>query len=477
MNYRTWTPLRVNSLTVACLWLVAGALIATAGCQAGREPPQARFVKQIDWLSQGQWLKADLHTHTKFSDGAYSPGEVVDKAAAFACQVIAITDHSDRNLTAATPAYFDEIEAARKTHPEVLVLAGLEWNVPPHGGDEHASVYLAQSEKEGPLLAEFKAAFDDLDRAEHKTELADQALRWLAERGVAGGISPVVIYNHPNRKRDDSSQFVDELVHLRTVNNLIVGFEGGPGHQRHQPLGTYKQKQELVDRWDPAVATIGGAWDQLLAQGIDVWGAVANSDFHNDNPTDLHDFWPGEFSETWLYVPEKTSSGVLRALQAGSFFGVHGFIAREVQLCVDADGLARPAEAGETISILPGSQLRVQVKCLPSSTDWEGKPSALPTIELIAIEEAGAKQIASHTLTADSPQLQTTITPRGKFLVLRARTSRDRRRARPDVLYQSGTRNRAMTNRDEAREEQSALKGHHVKARGVELGCGLLRMR
>lgn len=46
------------------------------------------------------------------------------------------------------------------------------------------------------------------------------------------------------------------------------------------------------------MANIGDTWDQLLAAGLDVWGAEASSDFHHTSPQDLHDYWPGEFSET-----------------------------------------------------------------------------------------------------------------------------------------------------------------------------------
>ncbi len=92
------------------------ALLAALGFQAGcsHEPPKARFVHEVDWIGKGQWLKADLHAHTKFSDGSSSVAEVVDKAASFGCQVVAITDHGDRNLTAATQPYFEAIAEARK---------------------------------------------------------------------------------------------------------------------------------------------------------------------------------------------------------------------------------------------------------------------------------------------------------------------------------------------------------------------------
>jgi hypothetical protein len=413
-------------LPILCRKSFCFALLALVGCQArcSREPPKARFVHQIDWLDKGQWLKADLHAHTKFSDGGSTVAEVVDKAASFGCQVVAITDHGDRNLMAATQPYFEAIEEARKAHPEMIVLAGLEWNVPPFGGDQHANVFLPPVEREGPLLAQFKADFDELGRDDEGPALADQALQWLAKNCTANGLSPIVVYNHPTRKRAVSTDIVAEFVHMRQLNPLVMGMEGGPGHQRAKPLGSYRIPQELIDRWDPAVARIGDAWDQLLGQGIDVWGAQTDSDFHNDSPDDLHDYWPGEFAETWLYVPQKSRRGVFQALQAGTFFGVHGHIAREVQIQVEAAGLPRPAQAGETIAIPAGSDVKIQVKCKTPETDWEGKPNALSTIELIAIDEAGAKEVTKQPVTDAAPTLTFTLRPSAKGVVVRARGRR-----------------------------------------------------
>ena len=197
-------------------------------------------------------------------------------------------------------------------------VSGLEWNVPPYGGREHATVLVPDGPSEGARLAEFRQRFDDYDRADESKATAEAGLDWLA--GIAHDLplTPVVIYNHPSRKRTSSRSNVDDMVRWRSASDVVIGFEGGPGHQGRLPFGSYSDKEPTIDRWDPVVARPGDAWDQLLQRGYDVHGAVASSDFHNDNPADLNDFWPCQFAETWYYVPEKTVSGVLRAMRAGS---------------------------------------------------------------------------------------------------------------------------------------------------------------
>ena len=115
------------------------------GCQQPSAPPRAQFVRTIPWAGRGVWLKADTHTHTKFSDGGHTIAEVVAAAERHGCDVVAITDHGDDDLRAATPEYLAALQAARQQHPRLLILGGLEWNVPPWGGSEHATVLVPQA--------------------------------------------------------------------------------------------------------------------------------------------------------------------------------------------------------------------------------------------------------------------------------------------------------------------------------------------
>ncbi|MCG8584534.1 MAG: PHP domain-containing protein, partial [Pirellulales bacterium] len=328
-----------------------------AGASATTELRGPRFRREIPWAGRGTWMKVDTHIHTRFSDGSHSVDEVAAKALEYGCDAIAITDHADRDLQAATPEYASAIEAARAKYSKLIVLAGLEWNMPPYGGREHVTLLVPQDQREWDVLAEFKARFDDLENNRAGAEgessppmrQAVDASSWLEAKYDGSEVKPILIFNHPSRKRDRADSLLGDLRIMRTASRLVVGFSGAPGHQAFalERLGAYDQKLRTIDRWDPAAAIIGGPWDDLLAEGEDVWAARAPSDLHRAAPG--QDYWPGEFSETWVYAPEPTADGVLQALRAGSFFAVHGHIARRVALTVETEGLARMAMPGESV--------------------------------------------------------------------------------------------------------------------------------
>ncbi len=397
---------------------------ALPGCQRPAPPPRAAFVRTIPWAGRGVWLKADTHVHTQFSDGGIELGEVVRRAYRNGCDVLAITDHADSGLQATSDEYFAALDAARQQYPDLIVLAGLEWNVPPWQGREHAAVLVAPGPRAQATLREFQARFDDWQRDTRDSERALAALRWLTARADRASGTPVVFYNHPSRKRQSASELVGELLALRAAGPVAVGFEGGPGHQDSQPIGTYQPGLPTIDRWDPAAAEVGGAWDQMLQRGASVWGALATSDFHNADPQAPDDYWPGEFSETWLYAENRTPPAALVALREGSFFGVHGHIAQSVQLSVAADGLPRPAIAGESIQAPAGALLAVTLDLEMPLLDWNDKPNLVDEVELIVVTPKEAQVAARQPPALVGPALQLLVPATPGGLAIRARGRR-----------------------------------------------------
>jgi hypothetical protein len=407
------------SVPTVMRYLLSLALVATAvaACRPATTPA---FIHKTPWQDQGIWLRADTHIHTRFSDGAHTVDEVVERARLYGCDVVAITDHADAAGTAATPAYAEAIRSARAANPELVILGGLEWNVPPGKGDDHAVVLFPDATDLARTAGEFKRRFDDLGRDGENPELAEQALEWL--RGRPEGLALVVL-NHPSRRAASVNAVRQRLGWLHEVGDgLVVGVEGAPGHQRAERLGAYGGRLRPDDRWDPAIAPPGGAWDQLLGAGVEVWGALATSDFHSERNGD---YWPCQFSSTYVYAPDRTVDGVLRALREGAFFAELGGLVRHADLTVYAKDLPRLAWPGETIDVLAGDPIDIEVRLDIPATDWRGDPNHVDIVDIIATTPSGTTILQSaapgpgtrvvHVMEA--PEEELVIRARGRRVV------------------------------------------------------------
>ncbi|MES2564775.1 MAG: CehA/McbA family metallohydrolase [Pseudomonadota bacterium] len=329
----------------------------------------------VPWGLIGPTVILDSHAHTRFSDGASEPLEVARAAAANGCGALAITDHGDTAVRAATPAYFDAIDAARLAFPNLIIFAGMEWNIPPYKHREHVTILLDQMH-ERTLLPEFKTSF------EKEAASASDALKWLASK-ISSPNQAVLIYNHPSRRDTDENENLKDIKGWQS-HKLFAAFEGGPGHQRAANPGVYQGAFRTDNRWDPAVAKIGGAWDQLLAEGSDFWGAVAVSDYHNEQL----DFAPCSFARTHVRVPQRDQQGVLAGLRAGSFWAAHGRILDELAFIAAVPGLPLPATPGESVklSTTAGVVFRLQVR---RSASTRGQPLI---VELIGNTRTGSSE-------------------------------------------------------------------------------------
>jgi len=205
----------------------------------------------------------------------------------------------------------------------------------------------------------------------------------------------------PQAMRDGSlamgatqSETIKRVILPAALPGIVAGVEGGPGHQRSNPLGSYRRPETLIDRWDPIVAQVGGTWDTWLGKGLDVWGATADADFHHENG----EYWPCEFSSTWLYAPDRSVDGVIRALHAGSYFGEHGHIVQKAELVATPAGQTRGAVPGQRLTVAAGTTVSVSMALDIPDTDFEGKANHVDVVELIGV--AGGK---STVLFSDAP--------------------------------------------------------------------------
>lgn len=170
------------------LVVLLGAACLLGGCSRKRE---AEFMTTVPWGLLGPTIILDSHSHTRFSDGTLALPDLVALAVANGCSALAITDHGDPRATAVSPEYFAQIEAARREFPDLVLFAGMEWNIPPYRSREHVNILLDPS-LERTVLPEFKA------RYEAEQASAADALRWLAQQ-LPERDRAALIYNHPSR--------------------------------------------------------------------------------------------------------------------------------------------------------------------------------------------------------------------------------------------------------------------------------------
>ncbi len=340
-------------------------------------------LQQIPWANQGVWLTADTHTHTKHSDGNHTIKEVAQKAQEYGCNVIAITDHTDGNLSAGTLDYFKEIDDTNRQFPNLSIISGLEWNLPPYKGREHATLLFPDGESTILTASKFKSMFDDYKNSIDPMMSVAKSLTWLENEFSSYSTLPVVLYNHPSRKSISREEIRKNFNSWSQGNQIFVGFSGAPGHQRMpvDRVGSYTYDFKTTDRWDPAVSEVGGTWDTLLAEGAILWGARAPSDFHSSRG----DYWPCQFAETKIYAQDNSINNVIEALRRGSFFGSHGKVVKDLKFELELPNRDRPVIMGEAVTAEEGSRLVINLDLSLNDRNWKGKPATLEQIELVVI--------------------------------------------------------------------------------------------
>ena len=91
-------------------------------------PPTSTEINQTEMFEEflknirTRIMKIDLHIHTTYSDGAFSPEQIVDTAIAQEMNVIALTDH-DNILSCAIAQ-----EYAKSINADLEIIQGVEIN-------------------------------------------------------------------------------------------------------------------------------------------------------------------------------------------------------------------------------------------------------------------------------------------------------------------------------------------------------------
>ena len=340
---------------------------------------------------KSDWLTVDTHIHSKHSDGSHTIGEIAEKSSHFGCDVIAITDHGDKDFKSLySENYFKEIELARYVQPDLQILVGLEWNVPPFRGREHVTVLLPEDESMNSNLKQFRTSFDNFGSGFSKETLnATPALNWLSDTYKSPPY-PVLFYNHPSRKDLSRSENYFDIKNWREITPFVRGFSGAPGHQkkRKNNNGSYEKVMKTTHGWDP-ITKLGGEWDLLLRDGLMVYGARAASDFHNKGM----DYWPCQFSTTHVYANKYASNSLLRGFSFGNFWAQHGRFVKHLDMRLTDSSGKTVAKMGESIiTTSDNSPLIAKLDIELNPIDWQGFESRLDEITLVINTPKGSQE-------------------------------------------------------------------------------------
>jgi hypothetical protein len=370
------------TFTLACLFLfLNGALSVKANPH---------------WAGARASIIFDHHTHTRSSDGKLEIEALVKLAVEGGCDALVISDHTDKRKTV-SDQQLKSFQDLRLSYPDLLLFGGMELNMPSYGGREHIGV-IADPMIETKALPELKELAERTEKDVIRNGLArtsdTKVLQLVADYQSEWG-APLLIYNHPSRYDHNSEENFSDIKKWTANAPVFTAISGAPGHQNARVTGDYKKPLLTVDRWDPAVAVVGGAWDQLLSQNHQIWGALASSDFHK-TPKDAP---PCAFSRTHLAVPERSYRGVINALKAGTFWADHGRILDQLWFSVGLDGSEEIAYPGSSLTVGDSDSVAMVGLLVERGPGSVGLPL---TVEIIGnCGRGGAKVLAELALPAN----------------------------------------------------------------------------
>lgn len=382
--------------------LVAGALalVWLGGDAGGRSQP----------AGGPRWLAGDHHIHSEYSvgwdrtvepprliigrDAVYPIPRNARMARRYGLEWTVATDHGgpDHSKVYLELAY-PELLRAREEVPQVVQFFGLELNTP--GGD-HSSLIVPHGPDEAERLFDLESRFDRREAypADPTRDTEAKMLEAL-EAMDSGARKPVVIANHPSRSRAEDGAYGDyDPAELRAWNDtapdVAVGMAGAPGHQAAaldkdrtlKPNGArgYYTAFPTWGGFDPLTARLGGFWDSMLGEGRR-WWITANSDSHRHYSEGGVDFWPGEYSKTYVHA-EKSHAAILESLRLGRVFVTTGNLVSE--LYVTATSAARSAAIGESLAAAPGSDVEVTIRLRdPEAPNPRGERPEVTRVDLI----------------------------------------------------------------------------------------------
>ncbi|HEX5831119.1 MAG TPA: hypothetical protein VFY16_09070, partial [Gemmatimonadaceae bacterium] len=307
-------------------------------------------------------------------------------------------NHSKLNLEQAYP----ELVRSRREVPGLIQFYGMEFDTP---GADHSSLIVPHSHHERETLHEIERGYAKRDAfprdATRDTEPRMlEALRHMRELPEP----PVLIANHPSRSASAIGAYgQDTPSELRDWNDaaprVAVGMEGAPGHQAsalHRDgtidsagaRGGYR-RHPTMGGFDQMTARLGGFWDSMLGEGRR-WWITSTSDSHAHWRDGGSDFWPGEYSKTYVFAA-RTYDDILDGLRGGRVFVTTGDLVSELWVTAEVEGSrATRASIGERLTVPAGSNVRITIRFRdPEALNHRGERPDVARVDLIVGEVTG----------------------------------------------------------------------------------------
>lgn len=426
-----------KSFPMLAVTLLATAAFTTQGFTNGFQPPTAEAKGPNK--KEASWLAGDHHVHSEWSvgwddsttpptpikggDAIYPITKNAQMAKSYGVDWMVSTDHggpnhSKVNLEEAYP----EVLKAREAVPGMILFYGMELDTP---AADHSSLIIPKTDQESQTLYNIESKFNKRDpyptdpQRDTESNMIN-ALNYMKDLKEP----PVLFANHPARSANaDGAWGQDTPQEFRNWNdaapNVSVGMEGAPGHQAGavNPDGSIDPKGSrggygsypTMGGFDQMSAKVGGLWDSMLGEGRH-WWITSTSDSHVNWRDGGSDFWPGEYSKTYVKA-EKTHEDILDGLRNGRVFVTTGDLINELDVTAQAVGKS-PAHAesngnraaiGETLNIpkKDGSDVTITIRFKdPNATNNHGDNPKVNRVDLIMGEVTGKVEDRS---TATNP--------------------------------------------------------------------------
>lgn len=327
------------------------------------------------------WRAGDHHVHSEYSgefDTSTNPPKFLKGADAvypivtnaimaknFGLTWAMCTDHggpthSKVNLEQAYP----DLLRSRRLVPEVLQFWGMEFDAP---AMDHHTLMIPRHDDEAKMLYDLESRFAAKDAfpSDPGRDTEGKMVEFLKYAKDLRH-KPLVIAHHAARSASGLGVWGQDTPHeFRNGNNaapdIYVGFEGAPGHQAGPLNGGARGgygSYPTHGGYDQMTARVGGLWDSLLGEGRR-WWITATSDSHVHWTRGGSDFWPGEYSKTYV-LARQDYADIMDGLRNGRIWVTTGDLITSLDLTAGSQG--KEAAVGETITVSRSKRADVEIE-------------------------------------------------------------------------------------------------------------------